>query len=86
MLKSQKRTNAKSVLPKVKYQKWEVKMSYEEAYGMLSEMSEEERIEAFSQMLGQLTEDELADLFERCGDIIEAVEKRLAKGGVFYIE
>lgn len=86
MVKSQKRTNAKSVLPKVKYYKWEVKMNYEEAYGMLSEMSEEERIEAFSQMLGQLTEDELADLFERCGDIIEAVEKRLAKGGVYYIE
>lgn len=86
MVKSQKRTNAKIVLPKVKYQKWEVKMSYEEAYGMLSEMSEEERIEAFSVALGLLNEYELADMMERCRDIIEAVEKRLTKGGVYYIE
>lgn len=86
MVKSQKRTNAKSVLSKVKYQKWEVKMNYEEAYGMLSEMSEEERIEAFSVALGLLNEYELADMMERCRDIIEAVEKRLGKGGVYYIE
>lgn len=86
MVKSQKRTNAKSVLPKVKYKKQEGKMSYGFSYNLTDEMSEEERVESFSQMLGQLTEDELADLFERCGDIIEAVEKRLAKGGVFYIE
>lgn len=86
MVKSQKKTNAKSVLSKVKYQKWEVKMNYEEAYEMLSEMSEEERIEAFSVALGLLNEYELADMMERCRDIIEAVEKRLAKGGVYYIE
>lgn len=61
-------------------------MSYEEAYKMLSEMSEEERIEAFSVALGLLNEYELADMMERCRDIIEAVEKRLAKGGVYYIE
>lgn len=86
MVKSQKRTNAKSVLPEVKYQKQEVKMSYEEAYEMLSEMPEEERIEAFSVALGLLNEYELADMMERCRDIIEAVEKRLEKGGVYYIE
>ena len=61
-------------------------MSYKEAYEMLSEMSEEERIEAFSVALGLLKEYELADMMERCRDIIEAVEKRLAKGGVYYIE
>lgn len=61
-------------------------MSYEEAYNMLSEMSEEERVEAFSVALGLLNEYELADMMERCRDIIEAVEKRLAKGGAYYIE
>lgn len=86
MARSQKRTNAKSVLPKVKYKKQEGKMSYEEAYEMLSEMSEEERVEAFSVALGLLNEYELADMMERCRDIIEAVEKRLGKGGVYYIE
>lgn len=86
MLKSQKRTNAKSVLPKAKYKKREGKMSYEEAYKMLSEMSEEERIEAFSVALGLLNEYELADMIERCQDIIEAVQSRMQKGGVYYIE
>lgn len=86
MEKSQKRTNAESVLPKNKKKKQEGKMSYEEAYNMLSEMSEEERVEAFSVALGLLNEYELADMMERCRDIIEAVEKRLAKGGVYYIE
>lgn len=61
-------------------------MSYEEAYNMLSEMSEEERVEAFSVALGLLNEYELSDMMERCRDIIEAVEKRLAKGGAYYIE
>ena len=84
MLKSQK-TNAKRS-SKGKYKKQEAKMSYEEAYEMLSEMSEEERIEAFSVALGLLNEYELADMMERCRDIIEAVEKRLGKGGVYYIE
>lgn len=86
MVKLQKRTNAKSVLPKVKYKKQEGKMIYKDDRNITDELSEEERVEAFAQMLEQLTEDELADLFERCGDIIEAVEKRLAKGDVFYIE
>ena len=90
MLKSQKRTNAQSVLPKVKYKKQEGKMSYEEAYEMLSEMSEEERVEAFSVALGLLNrgvaEEEVRTRVERCRDIIEAVEKRMQKGGVYYIE
>lgn len=86
MERSQKRTNAQSILPAAKYKKQEGKMSYEEAYNMLSEMSEEERVEAFSVALGLLNEYELADMMERCRDIIEAVEKRLAKGGAYYIE
>ena len=86
MVKSQKRTNAESVLPKAKYKKQEGKMSYEDDRNITDEMSEEERVEAFAQMLGQLTEDELADLYERCHDILEAVKNRLRKGGVFYIE
>ena len=47
---------------------------------------EEERIEAFSVALGLLNEDELADMMERCRDIIEAVQSRMQKGGVDYIE
>ncbi len=86
MVKSEKRTNAKSVLPKAKYKKQEGKMNYDQSYEITDEMSEEERVEAFAEMLGQLTEDELADLFERCHDILEAVKERLRKGGVFYIE
>ena len=39
-------------------------MSYEEAYEMLSEMSEEERVEAFSVALGLLNEYELEDMME----------------------
>ena len=53
-------------------------MNYEEAYNMLSEMSEKERIEAFSVALGLLNEYELAAMMERCRDIIEAVEARMA--------
>ena len=61
-------------------------MNYGQALEMLQEMSEEERIEAFALALGMLNEDEIADMIERCSDIIEAVEKRLGKGGVYYIE
>lgn len=84
MLKSQK-TNAKMFFQR-QIQKQGAKMSYEEAYKMLSEMSEEERIEAFSVALGLLNEDELADMIDRCRDIIEAVQSRMQKGGVYYIE
>lgn len=53
-------------------------MSYEEAYKFLEGLTEEERIEAFSVALGLLNEEELANMMERCRDIIEAVEARMA--------
>lgn len=46
----------------------------------LKELSEDEQIEAFAWALGQLTEDELNELFYRCRDIMEAVEKRREGG------
>ena len=61
-------------------------MNYNEAYKFLEGLSEEQRVEAFSVALGLLNEYELADMMERCRDIIEAVEKRMQKGGVYYIE
>ena len=53
-------------------------MNYNEAYKFLEGLSEEQRIEAFSVALGLLNEYELADMMERCRDIIEAVEARMA--------
>ena len=47
----------------------------------LNELTEEERIEAFSLVLGLLTEDEIADVMARCDDIIEIVLQRIEKGG-----
>ena len=55
-------------------------MNYSQALEMLMEMSEEERIEAFAMALGMLNEDEIADMIERCSDIIEAVQMRLEEG------
>lgn len=46
----------------------------------ISEMSEDEQIEAFAWALGQLTEDELNELIYRCWDIMEAVERRREGG------
>lgn len=57
-------------------------MSEEEKHafwkGLFSEMSEEELTEAFSVALGLLNEEERADMMDRCRDIIEAVEARMA--------
>lgn len=49
----------------------------------LLDLPEDERVEAFAWALGQLTEEELHELFLRCLDIIEnAVERQ--KGGKQY--
>lgn len=49
----------------------------------LMDLPEDERVEAFAWALGQLTEEELHELFLRCLDIIEnAVERQ--KGGKQY--
>ena len=40
------------------------------------ELPEDERVEEFALLLGQLTEEELDDLLFLCADIIEAVESR----------
>lgn len=57
-------------------------MSEEEKYafwrGLFSEMSEEELIDVFSVALGLLNDEERANMMERCSDIIEAVEARIA--------
>ncbi len=53
-------------------------MSYEEAYKFLEGLTEEDRIEAFQVALSLLNEEELANMMERCRDIIEAVEARMA--------
>ena len=53
-------------------------MNYEEAYEFMEGLTEEQRIEAFQVALSLLNEEELADLFERCRDIIETVEARMA--------
>ena len=42
----------------------------------LKELPEDERVEEFALLLGQLTEEELGDLLFLCADIIEAVESR----------
>lgn len=71
-----------SVLPTAKIRQ-EVKMDYWQALEMLMGMSEEERTEAFAMALGMLNEDELADMIERCSDIIEAVQMRLEEGETY---
>lgn len=53
-------------------------MNYNEAYKFLEGLSKEQREEAFSVALGLLSEQELAAMMERCRDIIEAVEARMA--------
>ena len=60
-------------------------MNYHQTRELLLELSEEERVEAFATALGMLTEDELKDMVERCGDLIAAVEKRVEKGGAHCI-
>lgn len=40
------------------------------------ELPEDERVEEFALLLGQLTEEELDELLFLCADIIEAVESR----------
>lgn len=42
----------------------------------LKELPEDERVEEFALLLGQLTEEELDELLFLCADIIEAVESR----------
>ena len=42
----------------------------------LKELPEDERVEEFALLLGQLTEKELDELLFLCADIIEAVESR----------
>ena len=53
-------------------------MNYEEAHKFLEGLTEEQRIEAFQAALSLLNEEELANMMERCRDIIEAVEARIA--------
>lgn len=53
-------------------------MNYEEAHKFLEGLTEEQRIEAFQVALGLLNDEERANMMERCSDIIEAVEARIA--------
>ena len=53
-------------------------MNYEEAHKFLEGLTEEQRIEAFQVALSLLNEEELANMMERCRDIIETAEARMA--------
>ena len=86
MFTLQKIKNARRAIPKDKYLEKGEKMEIEDAYDFVRGLSEEDRMEAFLIALGMLNEDELADMLQRCQDIIEAAQKRLEKGGFDYIE
>lgn len=53
-------------------------MNYNEAYKFVEGLTEEQRIEAFRVALSMLDEAGMAAMFERCRDIIETVEARMA--------